>query len=276
MINAPLAPVELVVGGKTMPLARWPNFNSEKVSFSAEGGTVSQSGQDPTGPKLNFKEDYVGERLDLWLNMDSVWIDGILAQDWEWTYNKVKSFHQDDNAITLKYGEINPPNNWGVTRGLFFTNVLEEIDRPGEYFIDTETGILYFYPNQDFHDGKDIFITILADHLVTLDGPKHVILENLVIANGRRAGVVSRFFWEPGDRVNNVILRNLTIENVAGRGIAISGKNNLIEHCIVRNTGHTGISISGGFPETIELSGNRVSDNYVHSVGALSERIHRE
>ena len=62
----------------------------------------------------------------------------------------IKSIN-DDKTITTEYC-----SKYGFKEGgyYYFFNVLEELDAPGEYYIDRDNGILYFYPPDENENSK--------------------------------------------------------------------------------------------------------------------------
>ena len=64
------------------------------------------------------------------------------------------------------------PSNWGVQydRGnnYYFLNVFEEIDVPGEWWIDKKTGLLYIYPPKQWEQTDDIRFASVSFDMLTL------------------------------------------------------------------------------------------------------------
>ncbi len=269
MIANPFSPIELNVNGKPMTVSRWPNNDSQNlVMKNTYGGTVSISGKGGDGPTIYFKaSNKVGQRSANWKDTSDIWVDGILGQDWVWTFNKVKSINPSADTVTLNYGEVSEPVSWGVTRGVFFENILEELDSPGEYYIDKNNGILYFYPNDDFNNGASIYLSTLADDIISLDNAKNLIFDDLILSNSRGNGIVDSMFWIPNKVTQNITFKNITLENIAGNGISISGSNITVDSCELRNIGSTGIAICGGDIDKLTSSGNKLINNYIHDIG---------
>ena len=59
-------------------------------------------------------------------------------------------------------------------------NLLEEIDMPGEWYLDRSTGILYLYPPSNLRQAS-VEIGMLAAPMITLDKVAYVRIEGLVL-----------------------------------------------------------------------------------------------
>jgi len=89
---------------------------------------------------------YSFDRPDLWTQATDIWLDGVFTWSWEWSYNKVASINTVTKHITLRYGEVSGIDDQYSGNFFFAQNLLEEIDVPGEYFLDRATGVLYLLP----------------------------------------------------------------------------------------------------------------------------------
>ena len=151
--------MELSIDGKAMTPARWPNEGYAPMDKTMPlqeriidaGDTWNDTGKD--GRAGSFHVDF--DRLHYWTNAEDLWLDGVVANDWSWQSHKIASIDAEKKIITLRY-----PAPYGIkmTPRFFIENLLEEIDQPGEYFIDRATGYLYLYPPNSMTDH-----TILCD-----------------------------------------------------------------------------------------------------------------
>lgn len=57
-------------------------------------------------------------------------------------------------------------------------NLIEELDSPGEYFVDRETNILYYYPDVDLDNAK-IEITSNFDTVISMQGAENITFDGL-------------------------------------------------------------------------------------------------
>ena len=67
-------------------------------------------------------------------------------------------------------------------RYLYFENVFEEIDLPGENYLDRDTGILYFYPVGKV-SGAELYTSKPSSDLLRVNGASHITLKNIGFKN---------------------------------------------------------------------------------------------
>ena len=79
----------------------------------------------------------------MWALADDIWLSGVFSWSWQWSYNRVASIDLPSQTITLRYGERSGITDRYSHDYFFAENLLEEIDQPGEYFLDRATGILF-------------------------------------------------------------------------------------------------------------------------------------
>jgi hypothetical protein len=96
-------------------------------------------------------------------------------------------------------------------------NLLEEIDQPGEWYLNRDTGILYFYPPGDPSEAL-IEIGMLAGPMLALDGVSHVRLEGMVFDLGRHDGL---HVTDSQD----CLIAGCTVQRMAGQGRVMTEDN---------------------------------------------------
>lgn len=128
---------------------------------------------------------------------EKVWMDGVVHASWEWEYNQITSITSGE--IKLQYGSnssfsISSSNGRQVdpktkVSHFHFENIPEELDVEGEYFIDRENMLLYFYPPSGWGNKKRT-LSILNGDMFSIVGATGITLENLVIEAGLKNGIV--------------------------------------------------------------------------------------
>ena len=202
--DRPVTPagLELFFQDAPMTLARWPNLGT--APWASVAGKAADQGAD------HFTYD--GDRPARWAAAEDAWVYGYWQFDWADRYLKVQGIdaahHQIRTAPTSDLAAYTPGHHW------YALNLLEELDVPGEWYLNRSTGILYFWPPSDI--GKGHPVVSLTRDLVSLDG------------------------------VSNVTLRGLTLEACRGDAVTIKGgSHNLIDGCTLRNIGDRGAVIAG-------------------------------
>ncbi len=223
------AGLELFYNDAPMTLARWPNLGT----WASIAGTPS--GQD--GGLFS----YDGDRPARWTKATDVWLHGYWTFDWADTYEKVASIDTQKKEIAT----VPPHGAFGYTPGhhWYALNLLEELDTPGEWYLDRQTGILYFWPPSDINKGRAT-VSMVRD-LIHLDHVSHVTLRGLTLDSCRGTGVTI----SGGD---HNILDRCAIHNIGNRGVDIqSGTDNGLQSCRITETGDGGVNLDGGDRKTL-------------------------
>ncbi|MFW6218652.1 MAG: right-handed parallel beta-helix repeat-containing protein [Bacteroidota bacterium] len=295
------AQMELFVNSEPQTLARWPNEGRINIpelidegslpienDFSGRGGTIR----------------YTDERHNLWHNPDEIWIWGFFKAGYADDNIGIESIDTIKKTIKFKHphmfgmAKTDREHEWtGRNAGYHVFNVLEEIDMPGEYYIDREKGILYYYPKEDLSK-SEIVVSVIEDPLLALEGVSNLVFEGIIFEYGKGMGV----YLERGN--NNIfrscIFRNFgTIAVMFGKGVSgvdypiheftgtltsrtvgnlkahhyentdfynEAGKNHGIISCNIYNTGSGGLVLSGGNRTTLEEGGNYVVNSEFYNV----------
>ncbi|TWT84420.1 hypothetical protein CA13_58980 [Planctomycetes bacterium CA13] len=249
--GSPGAGIELFFGGERMTLARWPNEGFSKIV-----DVVDYDGHEVRGTKGSHvgKFHYKDERPDGWTDETAPWVHGYWFWDWAEQRHPVEAIDTKSKSITVKQ----PYHNYGYRKGQWYYayNLLCELDAPGEWYLDRDCGVLYFWPPGDLAS-TEVMVT-LAPSLLTLRGASHVTVERLTLEGGRGTAV------EVTEGAN-VQLFGLTVCNGGGAAIHVRGGNHhSVEGCDIYGMGSSGISINGGDRKTLTAAGHRAVNNHIH------------
>ncbi len=252
----------LFFNGNPMNIARWPN-NSWKLIFDVpeelEGIGFSYSGNKPN----NWKES------------NNIWMHGYWKYDWADNYVRIKNIDKQNKNIIVNPSYSGYPFTKG--RRYYFFNILEELDSPGEWFLDRNSGVLYFYPPAKIED-SEMYVSLLREPLIKLENKKGVIIKNITFEYSCGTGVQII-----GGRNN--LIKNCTICNLGTVGVNFgnssnpssdiygntlfngdAGNNNGISGCEIYNIGEVGVILGGGDRKTLEPGGNFVEDSKIYKV----------
>jgi hypothetical protein len=236
------AALELFFQDKPMQLARWPNKDWAKIADVPAG---KQAG----------KFRYEGNRPERWAEVDEIWLHGYWTQDWADSYVKVKSIDVKGREITTH----EPHGVYGYTKGkrYYALNLLEELDEPGEWYLDRKGGVLYFWPPAPINAGKT-FVSILERPMITVKDTSHITFQSVMFECTR--GTAVEIVGGNDNTIADCVLRN--IGNVA---VSINGgtKNGVVG-CEIYETGDGGIRLSGGDRKTLTPAGNYARNNHIH------------
>jgi hypothetical protein len=222
------AGLELFYEGKPMPLARYPNEGWLKIAATPAG---QQGGR--------FTCD--DPRLRRWTEAKDVWVHGYWTWDWADSYERVVSIHAEKGEIVT----AEPHGVYGYTPGKRFRvlNLLEELDAPGEWYLDRETGLLYFYPPDD--GSGEAMVSLTEKPLITLNGVSHLRIERMTFEVCRTTGIEMR-----GGAQN--IVAGCNFRNIGTVGVVIEGgSGHQVVSCDFMDLGDGGIQVSGGDRNTL-------------------------
>lgn len=252
-------PMELFIDGSAMTPARWPNKGcapmDDDIPFEER---IIEPGDDwrKTGKSGNAGSFHVDfDRLRYWSRAEDMWLDGLVANDWSWQSHKIDSIDPENKIIKLR----NPvPYGISMAPRFFVENLLEEIDRPGEYFIDRKNGYLYLYPPKQMTDRTLVCVSHLTNNMLVIDGASRLTFDGIIMNTGRSGAIKIT-----GGTANRFV--NLEIKEFTGTAVALDGRNNGLRHCTIHNIGGSGVHLSGGDTVNLIEAGNFVEDTKVHN-----------
>ncbi|MHB8972148.1 MAG: right-handed parallel beta-helix repeat-containing protein [Pirellulaceae bacterium] len=252
--GAPAVP-ELFFNDQRMTLARWPNEGWATVTKIVDSGTSSDP---PTSePPRPGTFEYSGDRPARWSLAPGAWLLGYWCYDWYEEAIQVQSVDRDKRQITLAH-----PAVYGVKQGnpsprrYRALNVLEELDQPGEYYIDRAAEQLYLWPPSTMAGARIVLSTLNAP-LVSLEDASHVTLRGFIVEAGLGDGLAMT-----GGRGNRV--EACQIRNTRQVGIRVSGGiGQRIEGCDIHDTGTGGLVLEGGDRKTLAPAGHEAINNHI-------------
>jgi len=245
--------IELFFQDQPMPVARWPNEGFVKIVQVL--GPTPRDVRGTKGCAEGFFR-YDGDRPRRWTAEKDVWLHGYWFWDWADQRQKVATIDPDQRTITL----AKPDHHYGYRNGQWFYafNLLAEIDRPGEWYLDRQAGILYFWPPAPVQEGQAV--VSLVPTLVRLKGVSHVTLRGLLLEAMRDTAVVVS-----GGSDNRIV--GCTIRNGGASAVAVSGQGHTVAGCDIYQMAEGGISLSGGDRKTLAPAGLTAENNHIHHYG---------
>jgi Right handed beta helix region len=291
------AHMELFINDEAMHLARWPNEGVVPIGEVIDAGSVPRD-EDFSNRGGKFKYDF--DRPAHWQQADDIWLSGLFGYGFADDTIKVASIDTVSKTITMAQPHMYGIKSGRSFHGYFALNLLEEIDEPGEYVVDRNAGVLYFYPSGNI-DGARIAVSMLEEPMVAMEGASHVILRDLSFEVTRGMGVyIER---GSGNLVAGCTLRNMGIVAVCiGMGIESdtmyrhemtgkpvsralgswhehiyensvfdrqAGTNHGVVGCDISNIGAGGVHLGGGDRKTLTPAGNYVKNCHIHHFNRL-------
>ena len=259
-------PMELFVNGTRMTLARYPNDGWLQIADVPQmGDTMYHKGLDrekrydgvPVGKHFG-RITYGGNEPSRWAPSEDIYLHGYWTFDWSDSYQQVQKIDTARKEITLR-----APHHWyGYTKNqrFYFLNVLEELDSPGEWYMDRKNWLLYLWPKGPRPDGeiKDAVVSMLEEPIIHIDSSAWTRIEGITFAYGRRGGVRMR-------GGHDIIVAECEFTNLGGDAAAIEGGiHNGIISCNIHGVGLGGILIKGGDRKTLTPGEHYAEDNIIH------------
>jgi len=256
-------PLELFFRGKRMTPSRWPNEGWLLIA------DVPQSGPKRFHDGLEREKRFDGvpigrhygrivygdNRPSRWSKDNEVFVHGYWTFDWSDTYQKVSSIDTVKHELTL----AEPHHGYGYTKNqrFRFLNILEELDTPGEWYLDRRAGVMYFWPPSPPSEG-DIRVSLLEQPLIIMDSVRSLTLRGITFECTRGRGIVIT-------GCHNTLIGTCTFRNLGGDAIVIfGGTDNGVRGCDISDVALGGIRLGGGDRKTLAAGGNYASNNHIH------------
>lgn len=259
----------LYLNDKRQTISRWPNVgykdfllkdgsssiikNEAAQSQTVDGATTTVPGE----IVLKYDES----NPDRWGSAKDMAIRGYFSQAyWGYAY-AVNGIDFDNKEMSLENvytRKANVLDSFTGKRRWYAENLLEEIDMPGEYYIDESTRKLYYYPAYELKDSDKLELVsgISGRNLVALESTSYITIEGLTIDKSMYKGIVIT-------NSENIVIDSCNISNTQSGGIEASyGKtrNVTIRNNNIYNTNFNGINICANSEDNTGLTDEEYSE----------------
>jgi len=242
--------LEVFWQGHRLPVARYPNHGW--LTLDKPAGEKSFTCNSP--------------RISRWSKAPEAWLYGYWYHGWADQFLPLGSID-----VAKKTVHLAQKHNYGLRAGqrFFVLNLLEELDAPGEWYLDRKSGLLYLYPPAKFDVSKEkVFVSTLEEPLLQLEKTQNLRIEGLTLEVCRGAGTTIR-------DCQNVTVADCVIRCTGGAGVSVNGGSQCaVESCVISHTGAGGISLNGGDRMTLTPGRHVATNNRIHNFGEL-ERTYR-
>ncbi|HPO14338.1 MAG TPA: right-handed parallel beta-helix repeat-containing protein [Candidatus Hydrogenedentes bacterium] len=248
--------LRLICDGRMLPRAQWPNKGY------AEARSKQTAGLDDTAAEALAKEHKLGDTVSflyegpgprVWPSLQNVFLCGYWQQEYmleAWTPLQVDSVAKE---IRMPYELFGNLQQW---RRFYVTNVPEELDMPGEWYLDWDSGVLYVYPPDDFQEGL-IYVSMFQDTMLELADASNITVAGITFEASRGMGI--QISGGEHNRIAGCTIRCMR------RGAVISGgtDNGLIS-CDIYDLEAMGVLLEGGDRQTLEQGGHILENCHIH------------
>lgn len=236
---------ELFYEGHPMTVAQSPNT----------GWTRLSKGPVPAG--MSFT--YSGSRPSSWSSENDVWVHGFFFYDWADYYERVSAWNPAQQAART---QGTPSYGYQPGARFVYVNILEELDTPGEYYLDLKRGKVYFYPPVQESDGRTV-ISTLTTPLIRLDKVSNVQFSGLALRYSRGDAMFI-------NGCDSIAVNGCIVSNMGLHGIETSNvTNTTIQSCDISNIGSSGIILDGGNRTSLTSGGNSIVNCHIALTGRI-------
>ncbi len=257
------AHLELFFGGVPMSLARWPNDTPKMSERFAKVELGDQETERDSGRIITKDSDvfyYSDPRQDAWAHEPDPWLFGYWQRAYFSSYRKILRVDPEKNQIRLDWNQApDAKRRAEMVQGSGYQgiNLLCELDSPGEWYLDRDTGLLYFWPPSPVNEAEAV-VSMLEAPIVAAQGVSNVVFHGLTLEAGRQHGVVV-------GGGQNVLLAGCVIRNIGCKGVNIEGGSG---HCLIGcdmvHLGDAGAKLTGGDLPTLRSSEHVVENCHIH------------
>lgn len=245
----------LYYGGTRANIARFPNYRDGYIygfhSFVRAGDPVDCEAD------INNNRFYDKRgRIASWADLDGAYIAGSFSIDWQQTYPvPITAYDSETGMVTIKSGALSDQS--GYSGRYYYLNVPEELDETGEYYVDRETGTLYFYAPDGWQDMR---LTVGAvREAVVYAKADNLTFEGITIEGGYDDGII---IIGDGNR-----MIDCTVRDCGDIGIKAEGLEFVFDSGEVAHIGNTAINLKGGDRVSLAPSHSSVTNSRIHNFG---------
>lgn len=245
---------ELFINDNVMTLSRYPNYDFLTVDKVIENFTNSSG---------SSKYVFTTTRLSPYTwSSNNIYVNGYLGSEWSFSSTKLASIDKSNSQISISENIL-----YGVTKGsrFYFSNILEEVDAPNEYYIDYDNNLLYFIPPDDIDNLNDckIEISTYDKPFININSSNNISFKNIIFQGTRNTAINI-------SSSKNICIDSCTFRNLSYNGIDIKSSENInITNSTLYNIGNIPIRISAGDRNSLISCNITASNNTIHDFGRI-------
>lgn len=216
--------------------------------------------KNPKGGKFIVDKE-TNNRIKKWKKVDDVWIYGYFYWDWSDMSTPVKSIEPEVRTLTTAHCSA-----FGFRKDApyYFYNVFEELDKPGEWYLDRENSILYIYPYEKITKDTKVELSLLTVPVMNLHKCRNMSFEGISFKCTRDNAINLH-------ECENISFKYCSVSNVYRTGIHGDKCENIkISGCEISHTGDFGINLHGGDRVNLKSGRNVIDNSYVHNFAEIS------
>ena len=244
-----IAPWLLYCNGQRLTLSQWPDAGTARPEAVIERGPTRDGEGGPDFYKRGGAFRFRHARMEAWSREKDPWLEGVLCQDWVWTFNRIARIDVAKSEVRLAYGEVDGIRMEEWMHPWFkITNALCEISRPGEYHLDTAGKQMVFWPQGREEDWLNNTSVLAAKPpLLLVRGAEDLLIER-VDFEGSRGHLLQ------AEGVERLVFSRCGFRDAAGYGAVVDGQAITFRDCHFEDLGAGGILLRGGDETSLKSS----------------------
>jgi len=309
---------QLFVNGRRQVRARYPNQDNSQPGKSGYIQPAAQIPDKMSDPRAGANDDMTfsggaprGILFDpasftskRWARPEEALIHIFQAFYWGNLQWRLKAIDYDAQAIWFAAGGYQMGAKWdsnparvNKSSRFYIENVFEELDAPGEWYLDVKAGLLYYKPEAGVDLANARVEAPVLQQLIRFIGTQDAPVRHINIEGFRLTQTASTYFEEydvPSlsdwavhrggsvflDGTRNCTIRNCWFDAVGGNGVFVNNynRNATVTGCKFTETGDSAVCLVGDLSLT---NGSRrafpyectVSNNLIHDGGVFGKQI---
>lgn len=252
---------ELYFNMERMAIARYPNGFGNYIEVAGiydenDPNDVFYVEKQKRGKGHFIIDQQAIDRAKRWQQPEKAWVQGYFRLDYGDQCTPVEKIDLETGEVVVTY--VNP-QNYRVGAPFCFYNVLEELDAPGEWYLDRDTCVMYLYP---LGDVKTADIRLAYKYVKFFDiQADYITLEGLTMKDTKDTAITVN--------ANHFNMTRCNIYDTSRSGIIGDGFYASITECEIAHIGVDGINYHGGIKETLTYGHIVVDNNCVHDFGEV-------
>lgn len=238
-----------------LTIAEYPNGSEYLYT-----GTIVEDGKDGELVKGSLVEIQYqlrdSQRYQKWEQADDIWAFAFICHDWaDATVPVTIDF---DSGLITSY----TANNYNplADRRVKFFNLLEELDAPGEWYLDRNTGDLYIYAPEGIQAGEELVFNSYEKPFFTIDGSQNISIEGIRFAGTRARGI-------DVTNADGVVVNNCEMTNIGDCAVYFTKcVNSGVENSYLHDLGSWGVYLDQcGDKQTLTPGNCFVTNNEIRT-----------
>ena len=237
---------QLFIDGVRLHMARYPNYDAAAHPFNGAAADVVSR-----------------ERVARWQDPAGGFFHAMHRAEWGGMHYRITGKNAEGDVV-YEGGWQNNRESEPHAAQRFVENIFEELDAPGEWYLDEENGRLYLYPPEGVDVDAAEIEAVRLESLFELRGDarrpvRNVHLRNLTLLHTTRTFMKTReqllrsdwTVWRSGALVASGVedcrFQDLTIREVGGNGVFVDGYARRVEiiGCHITGAGASSVSFVG-------------------------------